>query len=311
MGANVNTAATAGTSSPGGGGGSLLRANSEEQDDGEGQGFNAEDYKRLYVLSAREGNDGFSLVDWFSLGLSKADVDAELKGDGTFGYALIGTELSKSDENVTGLLFGIENSSWTYENESDVTKTGFSFGYYGANRVNGLLLTGSAIMTLASNDFVSNTGATADASSRRIMLTGQISGQHDSTGGASISPYVSLLYASESTSAFVFSDGVPSEKGTSRIGKVSVGLEYAAAVDPRRGQFIVRGELGQTFGADDIVLNDGSVYTPNKDVVGSLTLGWISNPGTDSKARIELTFGELGNDENGEISLDGTWDRHF
>ena len=109
----------------------------------------------------------------------------------------------------------------------------------------------------------------------------------------------------------------PSQMGHARkrvgadLGRVGLGLEYSSAPSAGGGRILIRGELSQVFGADDMTLSDGSIYSPNEDAVGSVTFGWLTKPGADSSARIELTFGELGNDEKEEIRLDGTVDRRF
>ncbi len=269
-------------------------------------------YRRLHILSARDGGQGFSLVDWFSVGLSSASVDAELQGDGSFAYAVIGSEMTKTANAVGGLLYGFEASSWDYEAETDVDRAGISVGYYGARRDRGLVYTGSTTLTLSQNDFVTASGATGTAGSYRLILKAGISGDRTiGEGGGRLTPFVDLMYASEQLEAFVFSDGSTSSQSTADLGRLGVGLEYATAPSATGNQVMVRGELSQVFGASDLTLSDGETYSPNEAPVGSVTFGWISKPGADSIARIELTFGELGNDEAEEIRLDGTVDRNF
>ncbi len=269
-------------------------------------------YRRLHILSARDGGQGFSLVDWFSVGLSSASVDAELQGDGSFAYAVIGSEMTKTANAVGGLLYGFEASSWDYEAETDVDRAGISVGYYGARRDRGLVYTGSTTLTLSQNDFVTASGATGTAGSYRLILKAGISGDRTiGEGGGRLTPFVDLMYASEQLEAFVFSDGSTSSQSTADLGRLGVGLEYATAPSATGNQVMVRGELSQVFGASDLTLSDGETYSPNEAPVGSVTFGWISKPGADSIARIELTFGELGNDEAEEVRLDGTVDRNF
>ncbi len=274
--------------------------------------YDPEAYNRLQVLSAREGEEGFTLVDWFSVGLSQASLDASLSGDGAFAYAMAGRELTKTSDSVTGLLYGVETSTWDYEAETDVDRTGFSLGYYSAQQSDGLTFSGSAIFTLSLNDFVSASGATGDATSQRLIFKGSISGARtmDDRRGT-MKPYVSLMYASESLAAFTFSDGTTSDASTTHIGRLGLGMEYATLPTASGDRFLVRGELSQVFGADSVVLSDGDVYSPNEDPVGSVTFGWLTQPGVDTSAQIELTFGELGNSEREEIRLDGTVDRRF
>ncbi len=289
--ANVDGAVAAGTSS---------------------DGYDPDAYNRLRVLSARQSDTGFTLVDWFSVGLSQASLDAELAGDGSFAYALIGKELTKTRGGVSGVLYGAETSSWDYESETDVDRTGFSVGYYTARQGGGLTFSGSAIWTLSLNDFVSHSGATGDAQSSRWIFKGGLSGERAmGRRGAKLKPYMDLMYATETLGAFEFSDGTSSQESTANLGRLGLGLEYATAPSASGSRLIVRGELSQVFGSDDITLSDGTVYSPNEDAVGSVSFGWITRPGTDTTARIELTFGELGNDEAEEIRLDGTVDRKF
>ncbi len=284
-------------------GGNIVRFAQQPQDP---------NYRRLHVLSARDGDQGFSLVDWFSVGLSSASVDAQLQGSGTFAYAMIGREMSKAAGAVSGLLYGVEASSWDYEAETDVDRAGVSVGYYGAWRNQGLVYTGSTTLTLSQNDFVTASGATGEAGSYRLILKGGVSGAQPLGGqGGLLKPYVDLMYASEQLEAFTFSDGTTSAQSTADVGRFGVGLEYATAPSATGNQFLVRGELSQVFGADDLTLSDGETYSPNEAPVGSVTFGWISRSRADSIARIELTFGELGNDEAEEIRLDGTLDRSF
>ncbi len=206
------------------------------------------DYRRLHVLSARDGGQGFSLVDWFSVGLSSASVDAELQGDGTFAYAMVGREMFKTVDMVGGLLYGVEASSWNYEDETDVDRAGFSLGYYGAWNNRGLIYTGSSTLTLSQNDFLTTARATGDARSYRLILKGGISGERALGTNATLKPYVDLMYASEQVAAFTFSDGTTSAKSTTDLGRLGVGLEYATNPSATGDQFIVRGELSQVFG---------------------------------------------------------------
>ncbi len=274
--------------------------------------YDPEAYNRLHVLSAREGAGGFTLVDWFSVGLSQASLDANLLGDGAFAYALVGRELTKTAGRVGGLLYGVETSTWDYEGETDVDRTGVSLGYYSAQKRNGLTFSGSAIFTLSQNDFVSESGATGDAASQRWIFKGGISGEHTLERRRGIlKPYVSLMYATENLESFTFSDGLTSDGSTAEIGELGLGMEYTTLPTASGDRFLVRGELSQVFGTDSVTLSNGDVYSPNEDPVGSVTFGWITQPGTDTSAQIELTFGELGNSEREEIRLDGTVDRRF
>ncbi len=272
----------------------------------------APDYRGLHVLSAREGKGGFSLVDWYSIGLSSASIDAELQGEGAYAYAMIGSELTKSVGGISGILYGIETSSWDYETETDVERSGLSLGYYAAMERVGLLFSGSSIFTFSHNDFTSLDGASGSAGSRRLLLKGEVSGERAiGDRGAKLKPYVDLMYATERVEAFEFSDGTQSGASTINLGRLGVGVEYRAQARPAGGEFLVRGELSQVFGANSIQLSDGTTYNPNEDPVGAVTFGWIGKPGANSTARIELTFGELGNDEAEEVRLDGSVDRDF
>ncbi len=308
MGNAINDAVAGGI---GGGSGSLGAVAGGSYDGSQGS-YDPEAYNRLHVLSARQSDTGFTLVDWFSVGLSQASLDAELAGDGSFAYALIGKELTKTRGGVSGVLYGAETSSWDYEDETDVDRTGFSVGYYTARQSGGLTFSGSAIWTLSLNDFVSNSGATGDAQSSRWIFKGGVSGERAmGRRGAKLKPYMDLMYATETLGAFDFSDGTSSQESTANLGRLGLGLEYATAPSASGSRLLVRGELSQVFGSDDITLSDGTVYSPNEDAVGSVTFGWLTRPGTDTTAQIELTFGELGNDEAEEVRLDGTVDRKF
>ena len=310
MGNVINDAIGAGVSSAG----SLPSANglASAVDAGGADTFDPNAYNRLSVLSSREASNGFTLVDWFSVGLSKASLDAELSGDGTYAYALIGQEMSKTASAVGGLVYGLETSSWEYDSETDVDRTGFSVGYYRAQIRGGLTYSGSAILTLSQNDFVNNDGATGDALSTRWILKGGISGSRAlGDRGARLKPYADLMYATEALDAFTFSDSTTSRESSANMGRLGLGLEYATAPTASGSRLLVRGELSQVFGSDDITLSDGTVYSPNEDPVGSVTFGWITRSGADTTAQIELTFGELGNNEAEEIRLDGTVDRRF
>ena len=267
-------------------------------------------YSRLHVLSAREG-DQMPLVDWFSTGLSNASVDAELKGDGDFGYAVVGTELDKSETSVSGLLYGAEASSWNYEGETDVDRAGVSIGYYSARREGSLIYTGSSILTASRNEFESVSDATGNASSLRLILKGEISGRRDLEDGSRLTPFVDLLYSTETLESFKFSDGVSSDQAEASLGRLGLGVEYMTMPLEDMGRITLRGELSQVFGAEDVTLNDGTVYSPNEDPVGAISVGWIGNNDDGSTTRIDLTFGELGNGENEEVRIDGTWDRSF
>ena len=270
------------------------------------------EYDRLYVLSARNAKNKVSLVDWFSMGMSETSVDAELKGDGTYGYAMFGSELSKTTTSVSGLIYGIETSNWEYETESDVEKSGLSFGYYSGRRVGALSLVGSAILTAAQNDFTNADGdATGSANSRRIMVTGAVTGRSQFAIGHSFSPYVNLLYATERTDAFIFTNNEMSDEAETSIGKIGFGIEYTKEVSHLRGDFLIRGEISQIFGSESVTLSDGEVYTPNEDPTGSLTIGWIAASSTDSASRVELTIGGIGDIENSEIRIDGAWNQKF
>ena len=142
-------------------------------------------------------------------------------------------------------------------------------------------------------------------------MTGSLSGQQKYTDGGMLSPFVNLVYATEQTAAFTFSDGKTSNQNDASIGKVSAGVEYTTADIPGTGKFLFRGEVGQVFGAQAVLLSDGATYTPNTNPSGSLTVGWMSSAGSDTAARVELTLGELGNGQATEVRLDGTWDRKF
>ena len=272
-------------------------------------------YDRLYVISAREGqgaSDVFTLVDWFSFGISQASVDAELSGDGNLVYALFGNEITKTEQGVSGMLYGAEASSWDYADETDVDRAGFSIGYYRAQRHKDLTFSGSAIFTRSHNDFTNNAGATGSAGSNRLILKGEISGkQLIGNKGASLKPYVDLMYATEDLESFVFSDGTQVADTHTDVGRLGMGLEYSRPINNFGQRFLVRGELSQVFGADDIILSDGTVYSPNEDPVGSVTFGWSGKPTADSNARVEITIGELGNKEKQEVRIDGQVDRVF
>ena len=322
-GANGGLSGGGGSAAPGGSsggsssGGSSSGSSSGSSDGTEAGGddgiaYNRGDYGRLYVFSARETDENVTLVDWFTWGVSDASVDAELTGDGTYGYALVGKEMFKSRRAVVGLLYGAETSRWNYEGESDVDRVGVSLGFYAGRRFGDLTLNGSVIVTESNSEFLSTSGAEGKGDSNRIMVTSSLRGQQRLLeNGATVTPLFNLLLAEEEMEAFTYDDGTASEAGTSSIGRISGGLEYLTAPNARDTRYLVRGELGQVFGTDTVTLSDGTEYTPNEEVSGSLTFGWLPAPNDDTQARIELTFGEIGNDDNEEVRLEGTWDRNF
>ena len=322
-GANGGLSGGGGSAAPGGSsGGSSSGGSSSGSSSGSSDGteagsddgiaYNRGDYGRLYVFSARETDENVTLVDWFTWGVSDASVDAELTGDGTYGYALVGKEMFKSRRAVVGLLYGAETSRWNYEGESDVDRVGVSLGFYAGRRFGDLTLNGSVIVTESNSEFLSTSGAEGKGDSNRIMVTSSLRGQQRLLeNGATVTPLFNLLLAEEEMEAFTYDDGTVSEAGTSSIGRISGGLEYLTAPNARDTRYLVRGELGQVFGTDTVTLSDGTEYTPNEEVSGSLTFGWLPAPNDDTQARIELTFGEIGNDDNEEVRLEGTWDRNF
>ncbi len=265
----------------------------------------------LTVVSAREGDKGLSLLDWFATGLVQESVDADLVGDGTVAYAMIGTELTRTQAAVSGLLYGLETSSWDYEDETDLDKTGLFGGYYVGRTWDRLLFSGAAVLTVANNAYTADDGASADTTSWRLMFTGSVSDERRLDSGAFLAPYASFMYANEILEAFTFSDGTSSDEDRASVGEISVGVEYLTAPDPHLGQFLVRGSLDKVFGTDAITLSTGETYSPNDDVAGSVTFGWLPHLGTDSAMSLELTIGQLGNEEKTEVRMDGTWDRQF
>ncbi len=265
----------------------------------------------LTVMSARASDNSLSLVDWFAMGLIQESVDAELVGDGTVAYAMIGSELTRTQTTVSGLLYGLEASSWDYEDETDVDKTGLFGGYYAGRTWDRLLLSGAVVLTVANNAYIADDGASADATSWRLMLVGSLSDERRLETGAVIAPYTSFLYANETLEAFSFSDGTTSNQDSASVGEISAGVEYLTAPDPHLGQFLIRGSLDKVFGTDAVTLTTGETYVPSEDISGSVTFGWLPHLGTDSAMSVELTIGQLGNDEKTEVRMDGTWDRQF
>ena len=265
---------------------------------------------QLQVVSGRDGGGGFSLVDWFTYGIADSNLDADLSGDGLLAYATLGTELSKTQDQVRGLTYGIEVSEWTYEDELDVDRLGLSFGYYQGQALNGLMATGSATLTLLTNDFVNEEGATGDALSTRFMLSSEVRGKREYEDGSSLAPFANVFFASESVDAFDYSDGERVNSATVDVGSYSVGLEYESKAYTQ-GRYLIRGSLGQTFGAEEITLSDGAVYKPNEDITGTVTFGWDLPAQGDSRTSLELTFEGLGDSDSEVIRLDGNWDRAF
>ena len=265
---------------------------------------------QLHILSGREGSGGFSLVDWFTYGIADADLDAELSGDGLLGYATFGTELRKTQDEVAGLIYGIEVSEWTYEDEPDVDRTGLSFGYYQGKSFDDLIATGSAILTVSNNEFLDEQDATGDALSTRLLLNGELRGKQQYEDGSSLVPFANLFYAIESMDDFQYSNGSWVDAATVTVGRYSLGVEYQSKAHTQ-GRYVIRGSLGQTFGAEEITLSDGTVYTPNEDVTGTVTFGWHPPPQGDSRTSIELTIEGLGDSDSEVIRLDGNWDRAY
>ena len=167
------------------------------------------------------------------------------------------------------------------------------------------------MLTYSDNSYTSTSGATGDAYSLRLMVTGSVAGERELEKGATLRPYANLIYASEQIDAFTLSDGSTSAQDDVSIGRIGLGVEYAR---PREtGTLLVRGELGKVFGGDDVILpNNLGTYSPNTDATGSLTLGWTSNPSeTGSTRTVELTYTGTGDGEFEEVRLDAIWNRSF
>ncbi len=268
------------------------------------------DYGRLYVLPTQRTSNSIPLFGWLTFGIADASVDAALQGDGTLAYVTFGTEISKSDTQVSGLLYGVETSSWTYEDEPDVDRDGLSVGYYLGQSFEDLTATGSVVFTVSNNAFVDENDATASANSTRLLVTGELRGNQAFDNGASLSPFVNMFVAAEETNDFTYSDGGEVSGATTTVGRVSLGVEYRSQ-ETDTGTYLVRSTMGQTFGTDAVTLSDGSEYSPNTDLTGSLTLGWEPQDQAGSQARVELTLDGIGDQDSETYRLDGYWDRPF
>jgi len=143
------------------------------------------------------------------------------------------------------------------------------------------------------------------------MINGSVRQNRALDDGATLAPYFSALMIQETTEAFAFTISGSSPEATTEISRAALGLEYLTPYVPGRGAFVVRAEVAQIYGLEPMTLSNNSVYTPNADPVGSLTLGWYGLATDTTSARAELTVGELGNDDNSEVRLDTTWERLF
>ena len=214
---------------------------------------------------------------------------------------------------MAGILYGVERSEWVLEGETDVDKTGLMFGVYGGNRGNSYFTSGLALATAYTNELTSETGATAEVDSQRILLSATASSYRGSeTSQAGVIPYVSLMYTHEVLEPFTFSDGTSVEETTQSLGRISAGLEYAT--DQANGaRFVIRGQLNGYFDIDEIVLSNGQTYRPGEDISGSLTLGWAFDPNEDSNstARADITLSGIGDETIEEVRTDFSWIREF
>ena len=270
-----------------------------------------ENSRRLYTPSREKSRDGYSLIDWFTMGLTQSILDKGVNGQGYFGYALVGAELSSKTNTVGGIVYGFEGSSWAYETETDVEKAGISVGIYGGRRLGPLHVSRSAIMTVLQNDFTNVNGFTAKAGSIRLMLTSSLSGIREFRDGSHLSPFINALYAVEDLDALTFEDGQTSEAKKIPVSRLGLGLEYMRESPWRSGQIFVRGELSQVFAIEDVVLSSDNSYVPTDSAVGSLVLRWVPPPSRDLQTGLEVAVLGLGNDKTEEIRLEGRWSRHF
>ena len=274
-----------------------------------------------------------SALDWYTLGFSQSDSSEILSGSGTFVYGMVGNQISQSDAHTFGYALGLEQGTWDYSadayglgllelgqgrwddiEESNVTKTGLSAAVYGGRTLESVTLQGSAMLTTFQNQHTNkNTGAKATSSSNRLMLSGLISGNYETSSGASLSPYAEATYATETIGSYSYDDSTTTYEGTSAdVGTISLGVQYTMAPIEGVGILHVRGQFGSTFGTDTIALSDGGeIYTPHDAPTGELTLGWTSTIADDTQASVDLTIGQIGNKNREEIKLDGTFNRQF
>ena len=275
-------------------------------------GTSSEEEPAGEVISSRKTDEGFTLFDWATLGTSFSR-NTEIEEEGIFAYGLTGSDIEKTAESISGVSVGYEQGSWSYANEPDLEKTGLSLGYYTGRRLDQLSLTGSLILTTYQNDLKTSRGATANALSNRVMIAGGANRIQRFDSGASLKPYVDILYSYESLAAYSYSDGQAVNAAQTTTGEVSLGLEYATAPNPTtQNRFLIRGEIERDLDAKDVNLANGSTYTPSQVVTGEIGLGWIAGDkdGTSSR-RLELTLARLGDSASQEIRLDAIWNEVF
>ncbi len=268
------------------------------------------DYGRLYITSARQSDTGLPLVNWLTFGIVDSKITSSVQGDGVLAYVSAGIETRKTNESVAGVLYGAETSSWTYADEPDVDRIGLSVGYYSGEMQEDLIRSGSAILTLSNNDFESESGATGSTTSTRLVLNGELKGTQSLGEDVHITPFVNLFLAHEDMNAFTYSDGTRVSNSSTKLGSYDIGLEYQGQAEGW-GRYTVRGALGQTFGSDDITLSDGTLYSPNTDVAGSVTFGWDPLQSDDSQLYLEITIEGIGTSETETLRVDGYWDKPF
>ena len=267
-----------------------------------------------HAAPASGSNPGAAALDWYTLGFNQSNSTEVLSGTGSFVYGMIGNQISQSDAHTFGYALGLEQGAWDYSSESDVTKTGLSAAVYGGRTLRSSTLQGSAMLTTFQNQHThKDTDAEATSSSNRIMLSGIISGNHKMSSGAILSPYAEATYATETIGSYSYDDSTTTYEGTSAdVGTISLGVQYTTAPIEGLGTFHIRSEFGGTFGTDTIALSeDDKLYTPHDAPTGEINLGWTSTAGGDIQSRVDLTIGQIGNEDREEIKLDGTFNRQF
>ena len=269
-----------------------------------------------YLLSFSAGEAGARTeggARWTAAGVSFIDRPNGASGSGVFAYGLAGWDLAQSSSSIAGVHIGAEYGDWQYDTESDVEKIGLSGGVYGAQKLgDGLLLSGTLTYTHFFNNIKNDMGQTADYQSDRLIGSVRLEGTVKTDAGMAFTPFVDVNYAFEQQSGYTYSGGGQTfGTTTAEVGDVGVGVEIVGPYNDDIGQFYGRLEANQAFGEGDVTLSDGSILSANEDVTGSVSLGWTSNTGYDSIATVEVSVGDIGNDDREEVRVDAHWERNY
>ena len=254
-----------------------------------------------------------SPLDWYTIGFRQSHSSEVLAGKGTFVYGMIGNQIRQTDTQTFGYALGIEQGDWTYSEESDIVKTGFSVAAYGGRMIGTNTLKGSAMLTTFVNTHINEDGNEAASASNRLMLSATLNGNHKMARGASLSPYAQIMYAAETIGSYSYGGSEDTHGGTSAgVGTISLGLQYTTAPMEGLGIYYIRGGVETGFGTDTIILpNSDEAYTPHSSPTGKINLGWTSNAKGNTQATVDLTIGQIGNKDREEVKLNGSVNRKF